>query len=200
MAQLRQLGLTKDDVTYRIRVGRLHSIFRGVYAVGHPRVGQLGWFHAALLAIGPDAILSHRAAAAVWRFRRWDGGRVDITTSRRVGPREHLQLHSSLIAEKDHTRRHSLRLTTPARTLLDLAPTLTHDALAHLVGQAEHARLVSVPTLKKDLDRWGPRPERSSWPRSSPTATHPPAASWKSASSPSLTSTASPAPKSTPRS
>jgi very-short-patch-repair endonuclease len=158
VAQLRHLGLTKQDVSYRVAVGRLHPVLRGVYAIGHPQIGQRGWFAAALLAIGAEAVLSHRAAAAVWGFRRWDGGRIDITTSRRVRRRDHLQLHSSLVEQEDHTRKDGLRLTTPARTLLDLSPTLTDTALANLVGQAEHARLVSVPTLQRDLDRWGPRP------------------------------------------
>src|SRR3954454_14518426 len=35
MAQLRRLGLAKEDVAYRVRVGRLHRVFRGAYAVGH---------------------------------------------------------------------------------------------------------------------------------------------------------------------
>ena len=109
------------------------------------------------MAVGPDAVLSRRAAAAVWGFRTWDGGRIDITTSRHLGPRNRLRLHSSLIEESDHTRRHNLRLTSPNRTLLDLAPTTTPEALAHLVGQAEQARLTSVPTLRRDLTRWGPR-------------------------------------------
>src|SRR4051812_16467261 len=69
LSQLRRLGLTKEDATYRVRVGRWYWMLRGVYAVGHPEVGQRGWFAAALLAVGPEAVLSHRAAAAVWGFR-----------------------------------------------------------------------------------------------------------------------------------
>jgi very-short-patch-repair endonuclease len=107
-----------------------------------------------LLAIGGDAVLSHRAAATVWGFRRWDGGRIDVTTSRHLRP---LKLHASLLEQEDHTRKEGLSLTTPNRTLLDVAPTATPDALTHLVGQAEQARLVSVPTLRRDLDRWGKR-------------------------------------------
>jgi hypothetical protein len=158
VGQLLALGLSRDDISYRVRVGRLHPMLRGVYAVGHRDVGQLGWFSAALLAIGGDATLSHRAAAEIWGFRRWDGGRIDVTMSRRARRRDDLQLHSSFLEQKDHTRKNNLRLTTPARTLLDLAPGLTETALANLLGQAEHARLISVPSLQKDLDRWGSVP------------------------------------------
>lgn len=156
--QLLAAGLTARAIHGRRQRGSLHPLFRGVYAVGHANVGQRGWFAAGLLAIGGDATLSHRAAAAVWGFHRWDGGRIDVTTRRHPTRRDRLHLHSSFLEQEDHTRRDGLRLTTPARTLLDLTPTLTDTALANLTGQAEHARLISVPTLKQDLTRWGPRP------------------------------------------
>ena len=54
--------------------GRLHRIHRGVYAVGHGKLTLKGRWMAAVLACGPEAFLSHRAALALWDLR--DGERV----------------------------------------------------------------------------------------------------------------------------
>jgi very-short-patch-repair endonuclease len=47
-------------------VGRLHVVYRGVYAVGHVALRVEGRFVATVLASGPGAVLSHRSAAAHW--------------------------------------------------------------------------------------------------------------------------------------
>jgi hypothetical protein len=71
-AQLIAAGLDRDAIAYRRRVGRLHLLHRGVYAVGHRPPSPLATAIAAVLACGPDAVLSHRSAAALWRIvARW---------------------------------------------------------------------------------------------------------------------------------
>src|SRR5271156_5136603 len=63
--QLLVLGLDADQIAYRIGVGRLHRLYRGVYAVGHVRLTQRGRWLAAVVACraqGGDSALSHRAA------------------------------------------------------------------------------------------------------------------------------------------
>ena len=61
-AQLLAAGLDRDAIEYRRRVGRLHLLHRGVYAVGHRPPSPLATAIAAVLACGPDAVLSHRSA------------------------------------------------------------------------------------------------------------------------------------------
>ena len=63
--QLRAIGLDLDAISYRVQLGRLHRLHRGVYAVGHTRLTDEGRWKAAVLACGPGAALSHRAAAAL---------------------------------------------------------------------------------------------------------------------------------------
>ena len=65
-AQLRVLGLSAAGIDRRIAAGRLHPLHRGVYAVGHQQVGEVGRRWAAVLACGAEAVLSHRKAAAAW--------------------------------------------------------------------------------------------------------------------------------------
>lgn len=79
LSQLRSLGVGKEAVRSRVGNGRLHRVHRGVYAVGHPGLSNEGLWMAAVLAIGLHAVLSHRAAAALWRLLPWRGGLVDVT-------------------------------------------------------------------------------------------------------------------------
>jgi putative AbiEi antitoxin of type IV toxin-antitoxin system len=64
--QLLDLGLGRGAISERLACKRLHRVHRGVYAVGHRVISQRGWWMAAVLASGPDAVLSHRSAAALW--------------------------------------------------------------------------------------------------------------------------------------
>src|SRR5688500_4880303 len=68
LTQLNQAGIDRSGVSRRLRAGRLHRIHRGVYAVGHRALSNHGRWMAAVLACGPGAVLSHRAAAELWRL------------------------------------------------------------------------------------------------------------------------------------
>ena len=63
-AQLLTFGLTRRAIGHRLGQGRLIVLHRGVDAVGHQALTDRGRGVAALLAAGPGAVLSHRAAAA----------------------------------------------------------------------------------------------------------------------------------------
>src|SRR5688500_14744681 len=62
-AQLLALPLSSGAIDGRIRAGRLHPRFRGIYAVGHAAVSPRGRLRAGLLATGNGAALSHHTSA-----------------------------------------------------------------------------------------------------------------------------------------
>ena len=64
--QLSRLGLSRTEIDKRIVKGLLIPVFRGVYAVGHPRPEAIARAAAAVLAGGDHAILSYFSAAALW--------------------------------------------------------------------------------------------------------------------------------------
>ncbi|MET0817957.1 MAG: type IV toxin-antitoxin system AbiEi family antitoxin domain-containing protein, partial [Solirubrobacteraceae bacterium] len=53
-AQLLALPLSPGAIDGRVRAGRLHPRFRGIYAVGHAAVSPRGRLRAGLLATGDD--------------------------------------------------------------------------------------------------------------------------------------------------
>jgi hypothetical protein len=61
--QLLDLGIPSRTITDWVRNGHLHRIHRGVYAVGHTRIGMDGHRLAAVLFAGLGSFLSHWSSA-----------------------------------------------------------------------------------------------------------------------------------------
>ena len=60
------IGLSDHAILTRVRNGRLHERFRGVYAVGIDVLTLAACFLAAVKACGSGAVLSHYSAAVLW--------------------------------------------------------------------------------------------------------------------------------------
>jgi Transcriptional regulator, AbiEi antitoxin/Protein of unknown function (DUF559) len=148
-SQLRDLGLSDRAISKRVAAGRLHRVHQGVFAVGHRRLPSFGAWSAAVLACGPGAALSHASAAALWDLRRSDAVYVDVTvprTGRRTRPG--IRIHRPRrLPDSEVTTRRGSPLTTPARTILDLAATLSPSRLEHLLDRAEIQELTDYPSL-----------------------------------------------------
>jgi predicted transcriptional regulator of viral defense system len=138
--QLAALGISRNAVSARAQAGRLHRVHRGVYAVGHPVLTVNGRRMAAVLAAGPGAALSHASAAALWEIRPSAAGRIDVSVRSRAGrgKRPGLRIHRAANLRDDEiTEHHGIRVTTPARTLLDLASSVPRRALERALDEAE---------------------------------------------------------------
>jgi hypothetical protein len=147
VGQLRALGFDRDAVARRLQSGRLHRLYRGVYAVGHTVIPREGRWLAAVLACGDGAALSHRSAAALWGIRPSAAARTDVTVSHTSGVRSsaRIAVHRSRRPYETLTR-DRIRVTTPGQTLADLAMALPRRALEKVVELAEVLRLnVAVP-------------------------------------------------------
>jgi Transcriptional regulator, AbiEi antitoxin/Protein of unknown function (DUF559)/AbiEi antitoxin C-terminal domain len=153
-AQLVALGLTAKAVDSRLQRGRLHTLHRGVYAVGHKAVGIRGRRIAAVLACGPCAVLSHRSAADLWELRRTDSPRIDVTVPTRAGraTRSGLHVHRAALEPFEATTHDGIPVTTPTRTLLDLAEVLPRRALERAADQAEVLRLFDLVAVHDTID------------------------------------------------
>ncbi len=81
-AQLLELGFTGDAIKHRISTGRLHPVWRGVYAVGRPQLTKHGRWMAAVLSCGREAVLSHGSAAALWGMGSERTDRIDVSAFR----------------------------------------------------------------------------------------------------------------------
>src|SRR6516164_3980369 len=98
--QLLNLGLGPKAIAYRVRTGRLHPVFRGVYAVGHRRPHPTDRSMAAVLACGPDAVLSHGSAASLWGFFKHLEEPFEVTVARHRRPKE-IRTHRCQLTRAD---------------------------------------------------------------------------------------------------
>jgi hypothetical protein len=147
------LGFSRRGIEHRLRTGRLHTISPGVYAVGRRELTPEGRWMAAVLACGEGAALSHQSAAALWRIGSEARGRIDLTVpARRETHRSGLEVHSRpSLPARDFTRRLNIPVTTPVRTLIDLATVLDDNRLERAVNQADVHDLVDPESLREAL-------------------------------------------------
>ncbi|MGH9059486.1 MAG: type IV toxin-antitoxin system AbiEi family antitoxin domain-containing protein [Acidimicrobiales bacterium] len=150
-AQLAKLGASYQLVRTQVSKGRWQVVARGLYRV----VGsQPSWDQRALgacLGAGPDAVLSHEAAAAVLGLA---GARrqlieVSVPKGRRATAVDRLALvhHPRALGREDVARMGALPITQPARTLIDLAERLSPGALQRMLDDVLCRRLTSRDRL-----------------------------------------------------
>jgi very-short-patch-repair endonuclease len=156
--QLIELGLSKGAIEQRVRASRLHRKHRGVYAVGHPLLTRRGEMIAAVLACGPEALLSHWSAAELWEFLPRVRAFIDVVSATRNRKRKGIVCHEGANLDPDRARRHGIPVTSPSRTLLDLAAVATPKQLAEAIEAAERSRWLNPREMQKLIARNPKRP------------------------------------------
>jgi hypothetical protein len=155
IAELRECGLDDKAVAARVRNGWLHRLHRGVYAVGHAGVSRRGRFRAAVLACGRGTALGWFAAAADWELIAWQERLIDVVVTRGGARRlDGVRVHRSRSLTARDVRMHNgIPVTSPARTLLDLATVLSERALRRAARQAQALKLVTIDELVEIAQR-----------------------------------------------
>jgi hypothetical protein len=153
---LARLGITGRMVTVRVERGNLHPVFRGVYAAGHDALTRTACLTAAVLACGDGSVLSHHSAAGHLGLLPWRGDRRPEVIVPRSGGRkiEGIHVHRSQLDPRDVWTRSSIRVTSPARTILDVAATKPFKPLRRMIRQALAEQKVNVRQLLDILRRY----------------------------------------------
>lgn len=154
----------------RTRSGELVRMHRGVYRVG-PVVVRRAREMAAVLAAGEGACLSHRSAARIWGLlpRRAEGDQPDVLVTRRglrrrVGGGFRIH-HTRSLPDRDRAEQFGIPVTSPERTLLDLAAqacgagskssnwrAVPRRDLERAIATAERKDLVELGSLRARLE------------------------------------------------
>lgn len=162
-AQLVALGLSHGQIDNGVRRGRLITLHRGVYAVGHRPLSPLAPQMAAVLAAGDGARLSHHSAAALWELTPWRAAppRPQVTLVGRDAGRRRPGITVHLVAEmhpRDMAIRHGIPVTSPARALAEIAPDLGRGEFARAFDRALKARIMTRNAAATTADRLAGRP------------------------------------------
>jgi very-short-patch-repair endonuclease len=144
--------------------GFLYREHAGVYVVGPRTPVEFGRETAALLACGPGTVLSHLTAAALWKLHPADPSLpIHLSTRRRKGFRAEIVVHQTRHLQRVDVRVYrGLPVTSPARTLVDIARELTDRELERALDETLVGRLARLAEVRNALDRLRARPRASS--------------------------------------
>jgi len=145
--------LTDREIAVRLRLGHLHQLFHGTFAVGHRAVPRRGWMLAAVLACERGTVLSHGSAAeliGLWDKRLpvvhvippdWSGRKIDG-----------IRWHRVRLPDADEVEvRDGIPCTTVSRTLVDMAGWTGWSSMRRLVEQTAILRLLDVEEIDRIL-------------------------------------------------
>jgi very-short-patch-repair endonuclease len=158
-AQLDALGYGAKAVRRRLEYGRLHTVVRGVYAVGRPGLSREGRWMAAVLACGSGAVLSHGSAAALWRIG-WERGGAEVSVARS----SHLKRPAVTVHRRKRLYRpdiavcNGIPVTSAAQTMLDHGVRLGQGPMERMIDAADHHGLITPDAFREYL-RVRPRQE-----------------------------------------
>ena len=164
--QLLALGVSRSAIARRTDL--IPSPHKGVYGVGHLERTPIALVHAAVLACGPEAVLSHDSAAALWGLRRWPAA-PEVTVSRDAA-RPGIAHRTTTLARRDVTTDYGIPVTTVVRTIIDIEPRLSDAQLIRAIQDARprspapaHQARRAPPSLpaRRGADRPSQNPTRS---------------------------------------
>jgi len=148
-------GLTRHEIDVRVR-DRWVLLYDSVYRIPGAPITWRGDLLAATLAGGKGAAISHQAAGAMCEL---PGGRDDLVVlsclrwrrTRKPG----LIVHESRrLNERDITTVDGIPVTTPERTILDLASCFPYEGyLEYVVQAARRKRLITYESMRATFDR-----------------------------------------------
>lgn len=149
------------ELRRELRAGTLVRLRRGVY------LASTEWnaldrddryrasVRAVALSLGPDAVFSHQSAAALWGLPivgPWPA-EVHLLVDRATGGRSDpgMRRHALGVTEQDFTTIDNIRVTTLARTVIDIAATASLYSAVATADAAIHApRFGPPPRLTKN--------------------------------------------------
>lgn len=181
LKSLRAIGFTEDEVAGFRSHGDLKRLHRGVYADGRNRLTDDAHLNAALLAIGGDAWLAGRTAAAVWGLQAVSLVQIEVCVVASRTPQHHgllVRRASEAPPRSEIKIRRGLRVSSVARMLTEVARQATPDELEALIDAAvrrgvlnftemeatlrHHHREPGAGKLKRALVGYRPMPRRKS--------------------------------------
>jgi hypothetical protein len=151
--QLQLLSFKRSQIKRRLRSGEWIRELPGVWRLSwaEPTWMQKVW--CASLWGGTDALISHRAAARLWELDGIESEGVELIAPNRLRrKRRWLCTHQASPLPTDVRRtKNGVPVTSPSRTLVDLAGAVSEETLQRALEQAIRRKIVSLPAIRRIL-------------------------------------------------
>lgn len=152
--QLRWVGYSRSSVQRAVEAGRLHRLHHGVFAVGHTNLSLHGRCLAAVLASGPNSLLSHFSAGWLLGLTSTRPIPIHVTTPVPRRRRDLVRIHHSrTLIDVDRALEQGIPVTSVARTALDLAAVVRLRSLRRLIRRSEELKVFDLPDFHSVLAR-----------------------------------------------
>ena len=156
--QLLEVGYSASAVDRRVRMGALVRLHPGVFKIGGNPSTREQVLMASVLAVSPEAVVSHSSAAGLWGLLSWPRTVHVMTTRSRWRPKQ-FSVHRTADLDAGHvTRVDGIPVTTPARTVVDLGSVAGRRTVGVALDGALRANLTSlleVASVIDDVSRQG---------------------------------------------
>lgn len=158
-AQARAVGYSYQAQKYHADRGNWVRVDRGMFRLADwPTDANDGYARWTAWS-GGAGVVSHASAADVHDLGDLDPGTVHLTTSAVPTGRPGVTLHRAALDAADVQGRPTYRVTTPTRTLLDLAAStdsITQEQFDTVVDDALRLGVVEIRELRRRMDGFGP--------------------------------------------
>lgn len=152
-------GLSPGAIHRRCTRGEWRVLHPGVYAITSTPASWHQSVFAACCWVGEDAVASHRTAGHLWELPDFGEDAIDVSVARRVNRSGgDVRVHCvESLNPSDVTEREGIPVTTPARTVVDLATTLDPDRLEAALDHVLTHRMASLARIEWLISRGGDR-------------------------------------------
>lgn len=151
------MKVTRHELAARMLGGRIDQLHEGVYYFDCVPATWKTEVRAAVFACGRDAVASHRCAAELWGFDGFSRQVIEITVPYLKSPDPpgtvvHRSRRYNAVTSVD-----GIPVTTPEKTIFDLASMLPDRVLQKVVRSAVAKSLVTSESLDTAIARYGGR-------------------------------------------
>jgi hypothetical protein len=134
--------------------GGLQPWHRGVYAVGHRAVTVESRWMAAVLAHGPEAVLSHRSAGQLWGLHPRSRIEPEVTCPGSKKTKRGIVVHRGQLPADEIGRVRGIPVTSVPRTMFDLAGLLREREVEKAWNEMEVRGLTDSLSVPHLLERY----------------------------------------------
>jgi predicted transcriptional regulator of viral defense system len=158
-AQAQAAGFSRPLLAYQTKAGRFLHVAHGLYRLTQFPHSPFEDLFVAWLRAGPDAVISHDSALAVYGLSDHLPSRTHLIVPRTASRRRTgVRLHTHRLKPSEVTHREGLPLTTVPRTLADISACgLGEEQVVQAIGEALQRGLATAKELRQYAGKRGGR-------------------------------------------